>query len=165
MADKKAFLLYHDNFEIIEELSDEQAGKLLKAMFDFSVNGVDFSTDDGMLRIVWKQMKNTLSRDIEKYEKASEEKSRKARLGGIIKQLQDGNRVSKESIEFLSNTNIGQAYLVSKQVPREMIDYVWHEMKNFEQIKNLKENPITETTTAALEELQEKINKRREECD
>lgn len=129
---KKAFLLYHDSFEVISELSDEQAGKLLKALFDFSINGTELQTDDGMLRIVWKQLKTILERDSNKYEKTVSEQANKAKIGGIIRALKEGNRISQDSIDFLSNSNIGKSYLEKQGIPQEVISDIWQRIESTE---------------------------------
>lgn len=132
-TNKKAFLLYYDYFEIISELNDEQAGKLLKAIYEYLLYGTEIDSQDGMLRIVWKQIKNNLSRDMEKYEKAVEEQANKSKLGGIIRALKDGNRISDESIIFLSKSNVGMKYLERQGVPKDVVDEVWQRIKNIEQ--------------------------------
>ena len=132
-TNKKAFLLYYDYFEIISELNDEQAGKLLKAIYEYLLYGTEIDSQDGMLRIVWKQIKNNLSRDMEKYEKAVEEQANKSKLGGIIRALKDGNRISDESISFTSKSNVGMKYLERQGVPKDVVDEVWQRIKNIEQ--------------------------------
>lgn len=132
-TNKKAFLLYYDYFEIISELNDEQAGKLLKAIYEYLLYGTEIDSQDGMLRIVWKQIKNNLSRDMEKYEKAVEEQANKSKLGGIIRALKDGNRISDESIIFLSKSNVGMKYLERQGVPKDVVDEAWQRIKNIEQ--------------------------------
>lgn len=133
---KKAFLLYYDYFEIISELSDEQAGKLLKAIYEFLVLETELKSDDGMLRIVWKQIKNNLNRDMEKYEKVIKEQEDKSKMGGIIRALKDGNRISDKSIEFLSKSNIGKKYLERQGVQNEVIEELWKRIEKCEQKKN-----------------------------
>lgn len=132
MDEKKGFLLFHDSYEIVSELSDEQAGKLLKAIFDYSINGKEIITDDGTLRIVFKMIKNSLERNLDKYERVVEIRNKKARIGGIIRALKDGNRISNESIKFLSETNIGQEYLRRQGVSEEVIVSVWEALKEIE---------------------------------
>ncbi len=132
-TNKKAFLLYYDYFDIISELNDEQAGKLLKAIYEYLLYGTEIDSQDGMLRIVWKQIKNNLGRDMEKYEKAVEEQANKSKLGGIIRALKDGNRISDESIIFLSKSNVGMKYLERQGVPKDVVDEVWQRIKNIEQ--------------------------------
>lgn len=129
-TNKKAFLLYYDYFEIISELNDEQAGKLLKAIYEFLMYGTEIDSQDGMLRIVWKQIRNNLIRDMDKYEKAVEEQANKSKLGGIIRALKDGNRISSESIDFLSQSNVGRAYLERQGVPSDVVDSIFEKIEN-----------------------------------
>ena len=38
MSDKKSFILYKDQKEVIDELTDEEAGKLFKAIYQYNDN-------------------------------------------------------------------------------------------------------------------------------
>ena len=105
----------------------------MKAIYEYLLYGTEIDSQDGMLRIVWKQIKNNLSRDMEKYEKAVEEQANKSKLGGIIRALKDGNRISDESIIFLSKSNVGMKYLERQGVPKDVVDEVWQRIKNIEQ--------------------------------
>ncbi|MBZ4646347.1 MAG: hypothetical protein JG777_1836 [Clostridia bacterium] len=40
MSTKKSFILYHDYRQHLELLSDEEKGKLLMALFDYSEAGI-----------------------------------------------------------------------------------------------------------------------------
>ena len=131
-AVKKAFLIYHDTYEIVSELTDEQAGKLFKAIFDFSINGTDFESEDSVVRVAWKFIKQSLSRDFEKYQKVLISRKNKARVGGIIRSLKSGNRLSMESIEFLSESNIGKEYLRKQGVDEIVIESVWNAIRRIE---------------------------------
>ena len=128
---KKSFVLYLDYVEIISELTDEQAGKLLKAIYDFLLNGVELESKDGMLRIAWKQIRNTLLRDAEKYDKQCEENARKSKMGGIISQIKSGNRISDESIMFIAQSRIGKQYLVKQDIPQNIIEDVWNRVEKW----------------------------------
>lgn len=63
---KKSFILYSDTEDIINELSDEQAGIVIKNIFKY-VNGIETNPMDLATRIVFKQISMQLDRDNEKY--------------------------------------------------------------------------------------------------
>ncbi len=128
---KKAFLMYYDYYDIISELNDEQAGKLLKTIYGYLMCDSELESEDGMLRIVWKQIRNNLVRDAAKYEQVIEEQTRKGKLGGIIRALKDGNNVSKESVKFLAESNIGRRYLESQGIPVDTVEEIWQQIESY----------------------------------
>lgn len=65
---KKSFLLYCDQYEIISDLSIEQQGYLLKAIYEYACNDVLIDFTDPILKVVFKMIKITLDRDAHKYE-------------------------------------------------------------------------------------------------
>lgn len=134
-GEKKSFLMFYDSFDIISELSDEQAGKLLKAIFDFCINRKELCTDDSALRIAFKFLVANILRCEEKYEKTVEYRDNKSRIGGIVRSLKAGNRLSKDSVVFLSKQNIGKEYLRKQGVSEETIQGVWNAIAEIEENK------------------------------
>lgn len=70
---KKSFILYHDQKEIIDELDNEQAGKLFKAIYEYNVNKKN--TLDGVLKLVFISFKKTFDRDEQKWEDITSKRS------------------------------------------------------------------------------------------
>lgn len=68
MAEKKSFLIYLDNQKQVNILTDEQAGKLFKALFEFAKDGTETDFDDGMIAMAFSFMADSIRRDTEKYE-------------------------------------------------------------------------------------------------
>ena len=68
MAEKKSFLIYLDNQKQVNMLTDEQAGKLFKALFEFAKNGTETDFDDGMIAMAFSFLADSIRRDTEKYE-------------------------------------------------------------------------------------------------
>ena len=64
---KKSLVLHLDSLEVIEELSMEQRGELLTAIYDYH-KGKELSLTQ-ILKIVFLPFKNQFERDLEKYEK------------------------------------------------------------------------------------------------
>lgn len=80
--DKTNFILYKDSKEVINLLSDEQAGKLFKAIFNYVEDRTELETKDGMLKIAFAQIKVTLERDLIKYKKTVERNRENGKKGG-----------------------------------------------------------------------------------
>lgn len=88
---KKSFILYHENREVFEQLSDEQAGQLLKKIYAFSewLNNPEEEKKpddfDGLLNVIYKMFTNQLERDFKSYEKKSNENSENGKIGNLKK--------------------------------------------------------------------------------
>ncbi len=65
--DKKSFLLYCDLIHVVEQLTDEQAGNLLKHILQY-VNDKNPVTDNVITKIAFEPIKQQLKRDLVKYE-------------------------------------------------------------------------------------------------
>lgn len=83
IGEKKSFVLYMDNSIIIDQLSDEEAGKLFRSIFEYQKNGTepDFSSDP-VLSMAFAMFKMTLDRDAKKYEARCERNRINGRKGG-----------------------------------------------------------------------------------
>ena len=55
---KKSFILYYDQKEVIDELDDEQAGKLFKDIYEYNVNNKIILK--GSLKLVFIPFKTSL---------------------------------------------------------------------------------------------------------
>ena len=91
MATKKSFVLYTDSAEQFKILSDEQAGKLIKAIFDYSENKIIPNFDDGMLIMAFSFIKTQIDRDSEKWEETRKKRAESGRKGGKQKQANQAN--------------------------------------------------------------------------
>jgi hypothetical protein len=75
--DKKGFILYSDLIHTINKLSDEQAGKLFKHILEY-VNDKNPESDQ-FTEVVFEPIKQTLKRDLQKYEGICKRNSENAR--------------------------------------------------------------------------------------
>jgi len=76
--DKKSFLLYCDLINVIEQLTDEQAGNLFKHILQY-VNDKNPETDNIITKIAFEPIKQQLKRDLVKYEDIRKRNSDNAR--------------------------------------------------------------------------------------
>lgn len=77
---KKSFLIHLDSLEILDELNDEQIGKLLKAFRSYHL-GLEPKLDQ-ILRIAFKPFQLQFDRDSEKYKETSDRNSLNGSKGG-----------------------------------------------------------------------------------
>ena len=78
MKSKKSFVLYNDYLQWLKLLSDEETGKLIRAIFTYENDRTlpDFS--DKRTEIAFYMIKENLDRDRKKYEKVCEKNKENA---------------------------------------------------------------------------------------
>ena len=91
MEGKKSFVLYSDLMDIVQDLNDEQAGKLIKLIVDY-VNDRNPSTDDQIIKIAFTPIKNQLKRDLQKWQSIKEKRSEAGKLGGRPKKQTEAKK-------------------------------------------------------------------------
>lgn len=89
---KKSFLLYLDTLEILHKLTDEQAGKLLKAFLAYH-SEQDLNLDP-MLDLVFFSFQAQFERDLEKYKKIVERNKNNGSKGGRPKNPKEPKKPS-----------------------------------------------------------------------
>jgi len=80
--DKKSFILYCDQEGAFEELTDEEAGKLIKHIYRY-VNDRNPEPPDRFTKIVFEPIKHQLKRDLKDWETKKVNRSDAGKLGGI----------------------------------------------------------------------------------
>jgi len=80
--DKNNFLMYKDFKSSIDILTDEQAGKLIKAVFNYVNGRIEPDFKDGMLKMAFNILKTQLERDLESYKKRVKASQENGKLGG-----------------------------------------------------------------------------------
>ena len=107
---KESFILYNSFYEPIKALKNEQLGKLLRAIFDYTING-EITQDDEIL-VAFMFIKNQIDIDTEKWQEEKAKRSKAGRLGGIQRAINKGQNLSsnaKQCLKVLSNAKQSQA--------------------------------------------------------
>lgn len=115
MKNKKSFIMYTDYQKHINRLSDEEAGKLIKAVLEYTNtnNEPELSPAADM---AFSFIKEQIDRDLEKWEDTCHKRSEAGKLGGRPKTRKDSDLNSeagfeqkqlkaKKAIGFLENQN------------------------------------------------------------
>lgn len=79
---KKSIVVYSDWDEYFNDLTDEEAGKLIKHFFAY-VNDENPILNDRVLEMAFKPIKNQLKRDLEKWEETKRKRSESGKAGGL----------------------------------------------------------------------------------
>jgi hypothetical protein len=78
---RKGFILYRDQKQMFDLLTDEQAGKLIKHIFAYMNDLEDANEPDAVVNFAFQTIKTAIQRDAEKYEKKCEKSRESGRLG------------------------------------------------------------------------------------
>lgn len=76
--EQKGFIVYKDIHAVVDELTDEQAGKLFRGMIKYSSEGIE-PKFDGILKFVFIPIKQQMDRDSAKYDRKCEKNRENAK--------------------------------------------------------------------------------------
>lgn len=183
MKEKKSFLLHIDSLDILEKLSDEQAGKLFKAIASHH-NGSDYELDD-LLDLVFTPFKNQFNRDLEKYKKVSEKRALAGKKGGKQKQANVANASKcKQNLANLADSDnesdkdsdsdkdintLDQSKIARAQLEEDSFEYWWKEypkkvakqsaFKSWKKvIKKMDDETVTELTNHIVNDVKLRLD-------
>jgi len=80
--DKKSFVLYCDFITTFDELTDEEAGRLIKHILQY-VNDLNPIMEDRLLKVAFEPIKQQLKRDLRNWEGKLNQKSDGGKLGNL----------------------------------------------------------------------------------
>lgn len=107
MATKKGFLLLNNQIEIIETLTDEQAGQLLKAFYDYNIgNEIKLK---GLMKTVFNNFKIVFDENEQKYQEICEKN--KKNIENYWKRVKEQNTNEYDRIQsntMATNININK---------------------------------------------------------
>lgn len=103
MPEKKSFILYIDNKEVFDILSDAQLGRLTRLLIDFAdTRTLESNIDDAAVNVAYRFMTTQMKRDIEKYDLVCQRRSEAGKKGGRPKKqtkANESNAFSEKAIE------------------------------------------------------------------
>jgi hypothetical protein len=111
---KKSFVLYSDSKSIIDLLTNEQAGLLLKTLFAY-VNDENPKIDDS-IALVFEMIKLQLKRDLKKWEQTKEGRSAAGKASAEAKRLaklKEQNSTNSTNVDFVQQTSTNSTVSVS----------------------------------------------------
>lgn len=142
MASKKGFLLLNNQIEIVEDLTDEQAGQLLKAFYDYN-NGKEIKLK-GLMKSIFKNFKVVFDENEQKYqETCKKNKENIEKYWERVRQQQNTTVYDRiPSNTMATNININKN--INTNINTNKIKY-----KNNNNINNSESENIIDTPTAS----------------
>ena len=92
----KSFVMYISNKGQFDMLTDEQAGKLIKALFAYADTGEVIDTNDGMLKMAFSFLSVEIERNFDKYKKTCERRAENAKKRWEQRQKEQEAKVQDE---------------------------------------------------------------------
>ena len=116
MADnKKGFILYADQNEMFNQLTDEQAGKLIKHIFGY-VNDEDPVSKDFITNLAFTPIKQQLKRDLKKFEKTKEQRSKAGKASVEARRLAKLNEANSTHVDSVKRTSTNSTVIDTDKV-------------------------------------------------
>lgn len=91
MTAKKSFILYAENIKQISLLSDEEAGKIFKAVLTYAGTGETTHFDDRLLQIIFTIFQSQIDKNSEKWEETRKKRAEAGKKGGKQNQANQAN--------------------------------------------------------------------------
>lgn len=159
---KKSFILHVDSLDVLSDLSDEQAGKLFKAMLAFH-KGEEIELDP-LTKMAFSFFKNQFIRDNEKYIKTCEARAQAGSKGGKQKQQNLANASkSKQKVAKVADSDNESDSDSKKDNKKDKLDWSALQMSEQEikEIKQLRRNAKAVVTQRVINDLSKQFEKSR----
>jgi len=117
MKGKKSFILYADQKAIFNELSNEQAGKLIKYIYSY-VNDENPYIDDQIIKVCFAPIKLQLKRDLEKWEQKQIQRSEAGKRSAEVRKQNStsvNEREQTSTVNDNDNVNVNDIYINDKK--------------------------------------------------
>lgn len=129
---KKSFTAYCDWIEIFEELTDNEAGKLVKHLLRY-VNDLNPEAPDRVTKLTFTPIKNTLKRDLKKWQEKREKNRENARKRWDKKDATACDRIKNDANNAVSvsvsvsdiNNNSAEVKTSTPQIDfKKLLDFI-----------------------------------------
>lgn len=154
---KDSFILYTEQKEVIDKLTNEQAGKLIKAIYEYAETG-KMPKLDTLLEIVIIPFKQNIDRNTNKWEEIKKKRSEAGKIGAEIKKQKqtkqaNANFVKSKQANQAVNVNVNDNVNVNGNVNDNNNNVVVGDscVDGLQKILNFYENNIDLITPYSLE--------------
>lgn len=97
MNQRSSFILLLEHVHTMEELTDEEFGKFVRAYASYIETGVEPNFDDRSMRLMWKTVKAFDDMNCEKYESTSAARREAGKRGAMKRWAQDGKGIASDN--------------------------------------------------------------------
>ena len=97
--EKKSFILYIDQEEVINQLTDEEAGKLLKLIYAYQIDNTT-EIEDRLITMIFTPIKLQFIRDNDKYDEIKENRSEAGKRSAVLRKATNLNKPQQTSTKL-----------------------------------------------------------------
>lgn len=150
---RDSFILYREQKEIFKNLSNEQAGKLIKAIFEYIDTGNEIELDE-TLKIAFIPIKQQLDRNEIKWQEIKKKRSQAGKIGMQKRWNNDITKITNDNKCYQMITNDNKTY-------QDITKITVNDNVNVNVNDNIKENIKRKVFVApTLEEVQNYISEK-----
>lgn len=141
---KESFILYNSFYEPIKTLKNEQLGKLLRAIFNYTINGEITQEEDILIAFMF--IKNEIDKNNEKWQEEKRKRSEAGKKGmasrwnksdnNVIDSYNKYNNVINDITNITDNVYVDDNVNVNDNVIKENIKRKVFEKPTIEEIQN-----------------------------
>jgi len=102
---KKSFVLYTDIIHVFSNLTDDEAGKLIKHLLAY-VNDENPQTDNRIIQIAFEPIKLQLKRDLKHWESVINKRKDAGKLGGLAKASKSKQTLANLAVNDTVNVTV-----------------------------------------------------------
>lgn len=149
---KNGVIVYCDWIHTIEKLNDEQAGKVFKHFLRY-INDENPQADDILTDVAFEPMKQSLKRDLNKWEQTKEIKSDSGKLGNLKRWHKDiYDKVCSKKITLERGIELSQNIANSRKTSQT----VAHRKKQSQNIANIAVSDSVSVSVSVIKKLNKK---------
>lgn len=97
MKKRGSFIMLLEHVHTMDELTDEEFGKFVRAYASYIETGVEPNFDDRSMRLMWKTVKAFDDMNCEKYESTSAARREAGKRGAMKRWAQEGKGIASDS--------------------------------------------------------------------
>lgn len=126
---KDSFILYTEQKAVLDKLTDEQAGKLIKAIYEYEETGI-MPELDTVLDLVITPFKTALDKNADKWEEIKQKRSEAGKIGAEKKKQKEAKEANANFDEQKEQKEANQAVYVNEDVNVSVNDNVNEDVTN-----------------------------------
>lgn len=135
--EKKGFILYADQKDLFNQLSNEKAGVLIKHIYAY-VNDENPRSNDVLINIAFTPIKQHLKRDLKKFEDKKRARAEAGRLGGLAKASNAKQELANLADNVNGNVTVKEKVINIEARKLAFKNKIWNEFKDKYKLETLK---------------------------
>lgn len=148
---KKSFVLYTDIIHVFANLTDDEAGKLIKHLLAY-VNDENPKTEDRIIQIAFEPIKLQLKRDLKHWESVINKRKDAGKLGGLAKASKGKQELANLAVTDTVNVTVTDTVNDISLKRENLTEFVLDDLENSTHLEI-----VCKRTGLSLDQIKNKI--------